>query len=324
MTPTFENIDINDIDLEDQQFIVTYRPQLQVLEPSIARLGVLTPVHLRHTATTGHLQLICGFKRLLACHNTARRHVPALIHDAAMLSAEQAFLLALHDNLGCRDFNAVEKGRILQRLRDDYGYDTAVLTQDICPLLSLPPRPDSLEMYGALVTLDDLLQQATAEARLPLETALWIGRQTANDRHILLALFGGLRVGRNRARELAAMIEDLCRRDTCSVSACLHKLGIDTILADTKPGEPQKIERIRQALQQARHPLLSAHQRHFRAALRELQLPPRIELQPPPYFEGDSYRVTFAFNSRQQLQQVARSLTAAAAHDSLNDLLALL
>lgn len=324
MAPTFEHIDINDIDLEDRQFIVTYRPDLQALESSVARMGVLTPVHLRRTAATGHLQLICGFKRLLACHNTARRRVPALLHEAKTLSAERAFLLALHDNLGCRNFNAVEKGRILQRLHDDYHYDSAVLTQDICPLLHLPPRPGSLAMYGALVSLDDPLQQATAEARLPLETALWIGRQTADDRRVLLTLFTGLRVGRNRARELSGLIEDLCRRDTCSVSECLHKIDIDTLLADTQLGEPQKIERIRQALQQARLPLLSAHQQLFRTALRKLQLPAEVELQPPPYFEGDNYRVAFAFNSRQQLQQVARGLTAAAAHDGLNDLLALL
>jgi enolase len=81
---------------------------------------------------------------------------------------------------------------------------------------------------------------------------------------------------------------------------------------------------ILEALQQARLPLLSAHQRHFHDTLRKLQLPKQIELQPPPYFEGDSYRVSFAFNSRQQLRQVAQRLSAAAAHDGLDDLLALL
>lgn len=324
MTPTFEHIEVTDIDLEDKRFIVTYQPQLEALEQSVARMGVLTPIHLRRTAAGGPLQPICGFKRLLACRNTAQSHVPALIYDANTLSNERAFLIALHDNLGCRDFNAVEKGRILQRLRDDYHYDSDVLTQQICPLLELPPRLSSVEMYCTLATLDEPLQQATAEERLPLETALWIGRQASADRHVLLDLFTGLRLGRNRAREFASLIEDLCRRDGCSVHECLHRHDIDTILADAQFSDPQKIERIRQALQQSRQPLLSAHQQHFRAALGKLQLTKQINLQPPPNFEGDSYRVTFDFNSRQQLQQVAQSLSATAADDNLDDLLALL
>jgi ParB-like chromosome segregation protein Spo0J len=324
MTPTFEHIDINDVDLEDKQFIVTYRPQLEALEQSIARMGVLTPVHLRRTADSNHLQLICGFKRLLACRNTAQSHVPALIYDANTLSAEQTFLLALYDNLGCRDFNAVEKGRILQRLRDVYHYDSAILTQEICPLLNLPPRLNNLQMYCTLAALDAPLQQVVAEARLPLETALWIGRQAADDRQILIALFTGLRLSRNRAREFAGTIEDLCRRDACSISECLHRLDIETMLVDTQISGPQKIERLRHALQQARHPLLNAHQQRFRTALHRLQLPAQVELQPPPYFEGDSYRVTFTFNSQQQLQHAAQGLSAAAADDGLDDLLALL
>ena len=324
MAPIFDHIDLADIDLEDKRFIVTYQPELQMLEQSIARMGVLTPVHLRRPATPGRLQLICGFKRLVACQNTAQRRVPALVHNADALSAEQAFLLALHDNLGCRRFNAVEKGRLLKRLRDDYHYDLEVLAQHICPLLQLPPRPSSVALYADLATLDEPLKNAIVAENLSLETAVWIGHHTATDRQVLLDLFAGLRLGRNRARQFASMIEDICRRDMCSVSECFQSLGVDAIVEDPQPSGPQKIERLGQTLHRSRYPQFSAHERQFHATLRELRLPSQVHLQPPPYFEGQSYRVSFAFNSRQELQQVAQSLTNAAANDAVDDLLLLL
>jgi len=324
MAPIFDYINVSDIDLEDKRFIVTYEPDIEILERSIARMGVLTPIHLRRPTTHGRLQLICGFKRLVACLNTAQHRVPALVHSAEALSAEQAFLLALHDNLGCRTFNVVEKGRFLQRLRDDYHYDLEVLTQHICPLLQLPPRPHSVALYTTLVTLDEPLQKAMVLENLALETAVWIGRHAAADRQRLLPLFAGLRLSRNRAQAFATMIEDICRRDTCSVSECFQRLGLDTILEDPQPSGAQKIERLQQILHHSRYPQLSAHERQFHATLRELRLPSQVRLQPPPYFEGQRYRVSFDFDSRQELQQVAQGLTHAAANDAVDDLLLLL
>ena len=56
-----------------------------------------------------------------------------MVYSAAELSAQQAFLFALHDNLGCRALNAVEKGRILLRLQQSHDQPGALL-QEFCTL----------------------------------------------------------------------------------------------------------------------------------------------------------------------------------------------
>ena len=89
--------------------------------------------------------------------------MPALVYSAAELSEQQAFLLALHDNLGCRALNAVEKGRILLRLQQHFGYQPDALLQEFCALLDLPPRAETLQAYGRLATLEDSLQAAVVE-----------------------------------------------------------------------------------------------------------------------------------------------------------------
>jgi hypothetical protein len=246
-----------------------------------------------------------------------------LIHEAAELSDEQAFLLAIYDNLGCRRLNVVEKARIVRRLREDFHYSTAMLLDVWCPLLDLPPRCDTLDAYAGLARLDDALQGATIDGALPVETALWIGRHEAADRQVLVDLFTGLKLSSNRIREFAGLIDEICQRDACGAAVLLDSLQVPALLADpTLPG-PQKIEHIRRLLRHVRYPRFSAHEQHFQETLRRLRLPSQISLRPPPYFEGQQYQVTFSFGTRQELQQVAQRLLEAAANAALDDLLEL-
>ncbi len=306
MAPVLHYVLLTEIALDDHTFIVTYRPEMQALQRSVARVGVLTPLHLRQPSDQALLQVVCGSKRLLACQHTGHTNVPALVYSAAELSEQQAFLLALHDNLGCRALNAVEKGRILLRLQQHFGYQPDTLLQEFCALLDLPPRAETLETYGRLATLEDSLQAAVVEGSLPLETALWIGAYDVEDRQALLELFTGLKV------------------DACTPATLLQALSVPALLAEAQLAGPQKLESVRRVLRQARYPQLSTYEQRFQEAARRLRLPPQISLRPPPYFEGQQYQVTLSFGQRQELQQYAQRLLDAAQHEALDTLLELL
>ena len=323
MAPVFRHVPLTEIALDDHRFIVTYRPAMQALQRSVAQVGVLTPLHLRQPSDQAPLQVVCGSKRLLACQQTGHTGVPALVYSAAELSAQQALLLALHDNLGCRTLNAVEKGRMLLRLQQLHDQPGALL-QEFCALLDLPPRAETLETYGRLATLEDALQAAVVEGILPLETALWIGTYTTEDRQALLDLFTGLKVGTNRAREFATYIDEICQRDADTPAAVLQALGVSALLAEAQLSGPQKLDSVRRVLRQARYPQLSTYEQRFQEAARQLRLPPQISLRPPPYFEGQQYQVTLSFSKRQELQQYAQRLLDAAGHEALDALLELL
>lgn len=318
--PVFGDIPVTDIASDDGAFVVTYRPQMQRLLDSVARMGVLTPLHLRRPAESAPLQLVAGSKRLRAAKQIGQATVPALLHEAGELSEPQAFLLAVHDNLACRPFNAVEKARILRRLRDDFQYPDAALTEQFCPLLDLPPRADALEAYCTLAMLDDALQAATVESALPVDVAVWVGGLDAADRQAVLPLFAGLQLGSNRAQECAAYIDEVCRRDACSAAALFERLGIPALLANPQRSGPQKREAVRHALRQARYPQLTAHEQRYREAVRRLRLPPAIALRPPPYFENRQYQVSFSFGRRQELRHAAQCLLDAAESDAMDDL----
>ena len=319
--PTFGYVPVSDIAANNHAFVVTFRPQMQRLLESVARAGVLTPLQLRQTAEPAALQLLAGFKRLLAARQTGQATVPALIHEANELSDEQAFLLAVHDNLPCRSFNPVEKGRILRRLRHDLRYPDEALFEAFCPLLDLPPGADVLHGYCTLATLDESLLAATVDYSLPVDVALWVGGLDPADRQAVLPLFTTLQLGSNRAQECAACIDEVCQRDACTAAALFERLGIVALLADPQRSGPQKREAARHALRRARYPQLTAHEQRYREAVRRLRLPPAVSLRPPPYFENSRYQVSLSFSGKQELRQTAQRLLDAADSEAMDDLL---
>jgi hypothetical protein len=318
--PTFERIPVAGISLADEAFVVTYRPQMQRLLDSVARMGVLTPLHLRRTADSAPLQLVAGSKRLHAARQAGQATVPALVHETGELSEQQAFLLAVHDNLACRPFNAVEKARILRRLREDFRYRDNALIDQFCPLLDLPPRAETLQAYCTLATLDDALQASTVENALPVDVALWVGGLDTADRRAVLPLFTGLQLGSNRAQECAAYIDEICQRDACTAAALVERLDVPAVLVDPQRSGPQKRDAVRHALRQARYPQLTAHEQRYREIVRRLRLPSAIALRPPPYFENRQYQVSFSFGQRQELRHAAHRLLDAAESDAIDDL----
>ena len=324
MGAAFRHVDIAEIDADDLACVVTYRPQLTALQRSIADIGVLTPLHLRARRDRGQLQLVCGWKRLLACQQTGRRQLPALVYEADALTDEAALLLAAHDNLGCRALNAVEKGRLLSRLRDRFHYSVDELVKTWCPRLDLASRPDVVDAHCALTRLGEALQDAVLDGVLALDAALWMGRLEAPDREALLPLFTDLKLGQNRAREFVSLIDEICLRDDCRVAQLWEELALADMLRDPNLPGPQRIEHARRRLRERRYPKLRAHEEAFEAARRDLRLPSPISLQPPPYFDGSHYQVSFRFDSREALRAYAQKLLEASDAEALDALLKLL
>jgi hypothetical protein len=324
MAPAFRHVDLAEIDVDDLTCVVTYRPHMVALQRSIADAGVLTPLHLRALDGRERLQLVSGWKRLLACQQTGHMQVPALVYDVGELSDEAALLVAVHENLGCRALNAVEKGRVLHRLRERFHYPVDELVKTWCPRLEVAPRLDVLEAHCTLIGLDEALQDAVIAHTLPLEAALWIGRQEAVDREVLLPLFADLKLGQNRAREFVGLIDEICLRDQCGAVQLWEDLELADILRDAALSGPQRIEHLRRRLRTRRYPMFRAHEEQFEAARQALRLPSQISLQPPPYFDGSQYQVSFRFGSREELHAYAQKLLASAATEALEVLLKLL
>jgi hypothetical protein len=80
-----------------------------------------------------------------------------------------------------------------------------------------------------------------------------------------------------------------------------------------KPGDENTVkagETFRRRLRERRSPTMSGLEREWKKNIASLHLPPSITLSPPPYFEGGTYRLSFAFNDLMGLQKKMEGLKA--------------
>lgn len=91
---------------------------LDELSASIAASGVLQPLVVRD-AGNGRYTLIAGERRWRASKQAGLDRVPVVVRD---VTDDEAFALALVENLQREDLNPVEEALAYQRLIDDFGY----------------------------------------------------------------------------------------------------------------------------------------------------------------------------------------------------------
>jgi len=142
---------------------------LDDLAASIRESGVLQPLLVSREGD--RFRVIAGERRLRAARKAGLASVPAIVRQA---TPEDAFLLALVENVQREDLNAVEQARAYQRLTEDYG-----MTQDAVARRVGKQRStvaNSLRLLRlAPVVLDAIeagrLAEGTARALLPLSSA---------------------------------------------------------------------------------------------------------------------------------------------------------
>lgn len=129
---------------------------LDELAASIAELGVLEPILVRHRAQGG-FEIVAGERRWRAAQRAGLKELPIFVRE---LSTEVAFEAALVENLQREDLNPIETARAFARLLEEHGYSQESLAKRIgkdrstvanaTRLLRLPPSVLDLVEDGKL------------------------------------------------------------------------------------------------------------------------------------------------------------------------------
>ncbi len=140
---------------------------LEDLAESIKESGVLQPLLV--TKEGSRYRLIAGERRLRAAKIAGLAQVPVIVRQS---TDEDAFLLALVENLQREDLNPIEQARAFKRLSDDYNMTQEAIAKRIgkqrstvansLRLLKLAP-----EVLAAVE--EGRLAEGTARALLPLK-----------------------------------------------------------------------------------------------------------------------------------------------------------
>ena len=136
-----------------------------------------------------------------------------------------------------------------------------------------------------------------------------------------LDYFGRLfKLGKNQQKEFFRLLQDLSASSMQPVAAILSSEPIKAILSDDRLTSGQKAKRIKENLLKLRYPRFSKTEDAFCELRRELRLPPSINLHPPPFFEGNNYRIDFSFKNASDFEKILKILNSIAAEHKLEKL----
>lgn len=155
--------------------------KLDELAASIRQQGVLQPILVRSLGS--RYELVAGERRLRAAGKAGLAEIPAIVRS---LSDEQAFEIALIENLQREDISVVEEARAYERLAQEFGYSQAEIAlrtgksraavSNTLRLLQLPgPLLDLLDQ-GELTEGHARALLALPYASLQVEVGEWVAR----------------------------------------------------------------------------------------------------------------------------------------------------
>jgi ParB family chromosome partitioning protein len=308
------DIPLKEIDSADLTYQISTDEEFTDLALSIGAIGLLYPPCLVKKESI--YTVISGFRRISACRSLGKEVIPARILPPD-LPKERYARIAISDNALQRSLNAVEQSRsyqIILRCIDTMG---DVLVQDVAAIaksVGLPGKKKALEHIRPIAKMPIFLQRSILEGTMSVAIASEVCRWELVDARLLNDLFNEIRPGLNNQRELITLISEISLRDDLPVRQIIHSEVFKKILSDEKRSAPQKLQSIRSHLKKVRFPSLSQREDEFYQSLKSMKLNTRIQISPPRFFEGSTFRVSMNVDSRSQLRSLMPELRKLIAH----------
>jgi ParB/RepB/Spo0J family partition protein len=305
-----QSIPLQQIDFSDETFSVNYLPDLHKLRSSIHGAGLIQPVLLRKKP--GGYQIVCGFRRLSVMKELGKPEIESRVFEEEEMDEFQLFSLSLQENLTTRGFNAVEKAIALDKVIHRFQIHPKVVVKTFLPSFSLEPNEKILNTFLSLARMEDEIKTYVLKEEVSRANIRKLSALTPDDRMALLSLISPLKLGENRLRELLTLLEETSRRSHVSVKEIAGQPDLQAILSQMELTPSQKTERVKKALMGLRYPRLNQLEKAFEKKRKDLNLPPHISLQHPPFFEGKGLKIEFQFETVEEYRSILKSLSSLA------------
>ncbi len=320
MGRVLKKIGIDAIDSTDDTFSMTFHPDLEALRRSINHVGLLQPITVRQKTRGEGYQVISGFKRLTACEQLELREVEAFSFAKSELDDLEGFHMGFYENLASRSLNLIEKSMVIEKLMRRFGLSKEVIARDYMPMLGLQPSRGILAKMSQLVHLRREIKRYIVEEGVSLENAIGLLEFSPEDQAEIAGLVSELKLGENKLKEVLTFLREISLRDGLTMREMVRG-EIGALASDMALSKVQKTHRVRRRLREMRYPQLTQLEEDFRGKLKGLGLSPGISLQPPPYFEGDTFRLEFGFRNAGEFRAILSKLIEASERRELGEMI---
>lgn len=297
------DVSLSDIDSGVEIYRITTNCDADDLASVIECAGLANPPILKPTAN-GYI-IICGFRRIAAARSLGWRTISARLidEDAAPLSCA---LLAISENCIERSLNLIETSRAVAILSSLIPEKNEL--QETAEKFGLPGNPSLLKKVLPLCRLPLPLQEGVLSGSLALPCIQMLSRLPAETSVVLAEFLTTLKLSLHKQRELIDIVQEISKREDCSIENILESPDICRIFDDPEADLPRKAALIREYLKKRRFPHLTRAETRFEELKSRLKLGNYVFLKPPPGFESNRYTLSMSFGSLTEFEAHRKTL----------------
>ena len=309
-----EDLSIDNIDLKDERFRISYYASLDKLVLSLTKIGLVNPLVI--TLRDRRYILVSGWKRIQACLKLSLSTIPVTIIDES--DDLKVFKMVFYENFALREFSLMEKAEVLSKLKG-FGEEVITLVNNYLPLLGIPPSLQYLESYLTYSQFDPELKRALQEREMTYASLQHLAEFTSRERKSLLPLLSPL--GRNKRKEILEDLQEISQRDDCDVEDILALKEIKNVIDSGKLSLLQKADNVRILLRRKRYPTFFKYKDAFDSHLRKMHWPKGLSIDHSPYFEDEGISVNFDFTDKDEFIKKLSKLHEMASNQEFSYLL---
>jgi hypothetical protein len=302
-----QQVSSKDIDDRPGPYCMSFGFDIEPLKRSVRRGGLInSPLLIKNR--NEKLDIIIGYRRILALKSLSWDTIPCRIVSYSELSDLECLLLSFYDNLSFREFNHVEKGMVLTRLSSWIPRDE--ILEHYMPFLGLSSHAPTLDFFLKLdKELDEKVKESIVEGLLSLHAAKLLLEMNTDGRLSVFQLMTKLKFNVNQQKQFIEYIIDLSLKNKKTIPEIFKDVSLKNICSDTRMNDPQKAHAILGMLRSWIFPRLTHAEKTFKRMASALDLPEGVRIHYPPFFEAPNYRLEFFFKSGKELMDKVERLS---------------
>ena len=307
------SVPLSEIDLHDRLTDFSLNPNgcPEKLLDSVKEIGIRHPISI--CSTNKPYKIISGHKRVQATIKAGLTSIPAFF----VPTMDDALVTNLKENFALRHYSDIEKGCILNKLISE-GFEEDTIIDLYMPLLELER---SKKIFQDLILVEKIgseLQKLLHRSNVPVKVFQVFFAWDNENQEAAEKFFAATRPGVNKWRDLLELIEEISRRDEISPKDIFFASATIETLKDKSLTPPQKYDRVHQALQQKRYPVLSDLKKQVLRALDEMKLDDKTRLKYDDAFESDEMKLELKFRDERELSQQVEKIFHALQSGAVN------
>ena len=307
------SVPLSEIDLHDRLTDFSLNPNgcPEKLLDSVKEVGIRHPISI--CSTNKPYKIISGHKRVQATIKAGLTSIPAFF----VPTMDDALVTNLKENFALRHYSDIEKGCILNKLISE-GFEEDTIIDLYMPLLELERSKKIFQDLILVKKIGSELQKLLHRPNVPVKVFQVFFAWDNENQEAAEKFFAATRPGVNKWRDLLELIEEISRRDEISPKDIFFASATIETLKDKSLTPPQKYDRIHQALQQKRYPVLSDLKKQVLRALDEMKLDDKTRLKYDDAFESDEMKLELKFRDERELSQQVEKIFHALQSGAVN------